>query len=218
MLKMMQRWLGAGLCGLTLLLASSFVRADVINFDNVADGTVVNNAYAGLTFSNPIGGDIYARSAPGAETPNNVVSVLATGIPAYSAYYGAVDVMFATLQSTVSIDASPMLLPEGLGEILNRPFLQAFDASNNLLGTVYYAGALPGVGGIGPYETLSFTSTDNIAKVRFSVQQGAGGLNVYGFFDNLTYDTGTGKVPEPGSLFLLGAGLLSVTLRKKLHK
>lgn len=35
--------------------------AAVINFDDVADGTVINTHYAGVTFTNPIGGNIYAR-------------------------------------------------------------------------------------------------------------------------------------------------------------
>ena len=221
----MQRFLRASLCGLAFLLAAApLLRADVITFDGLADGTIIDTYYAGLTFNNPVGGSIYARTTTGAESASNVVSVLATGIPAYSAYYGAVDVSFATLQSTVSIDASPMLLPEGLGQILNRPYLQAFDSSNNLLGTVYYAGTLPGVGGIGPYETLTFTSaSNNIAKMRFSVQQSQGGLNVYGFFDNLSYGTSgpiEEQVPEPSSLLLLGTGVLSMTgaLRRKLHR
>lgn len=221
----MQRLLRAGLCGLALLLAAApGLRADVITFDGLADGTVINTYYAGLTFSNPLGGDIYARSTSGAESASNVVSVFATGIPSYSAYYGAVDVTFSTLQSSVSIDASPMLLPEGLGTVANRPYLEAYDASNNFLGRVLYAGTLPGVGGTGPYETLTFTSgSANIAKMRFSVQQSQGGPNVYGFFDNLTYGTGgpvDGQVPEPSSLLFLGTGLISITgaVRRKLHK
>jgi hypothetical protein len=165
--------------------------AATIHFDGLADGTNINTLYPGVTFVQPTtGGSIYARSSTAARSPANVVSIFATGLPPFRAFDGAVDAVFATPQRSVSIDAAPIVAPEGLGTVLNRPFLQAFDAAGNVLATVYYAGALPGVGGLGPYETIAYTSpTANIARVRWSVQQGNPGPFVYGYFDNFSYST-----------------------------
>lgn len=164
--------------------------ADTVNFDGLADGTVLGTRYPGITFTQALGGDVYARTSTASRSPSNVASVFQTGNPMYGAQYGAVDAAFATPQRSVSIDAAAARPPEGLGTPLNRPYLQAFDAAGNLLATVYFQGALPDAGGISPYETLTYvSSTTNIAKVRFSTQQGAGGPPVYGYFDNLNYST-----------------------------
>ena len=168
--------------------------ADTINFDNVANGTVINSAYAGLTFSNPLGGDIYARSTSLAASPGNVVSILQTGIPAFHAGWGAVDVAFSSAQQNVSIDAAPGAPFEFLTPLTKLPFLQAFDAGGNLLAADYYSGALPDDSAeVGPYETLSISrTTADIAKIRFSVQNPLSGVSTYGLFDNLSYSVGTG--------------------------
>src|SRR5882672_1404146 len=131
--------------------------AGQINFDDAADGTIVNARYPGVTFSNPLSAtsNIFARSGSGfAPSSPNVVSV------------------FGSPVASVSIDARPVAPIEFLTPLTRRPFLQAFDAAGNLFTTVYYAGALPTtVSGVGPTETLAFTSTgNNIARVRFSSQ------------------------------------------------
>src|SRR5882672_1201637 len=148
--------------------------AGQIDFDDAADGTVIHTRYPGVIFSNPIGGDIFARNGSGfAPSSPNVASVFgAPGLPQFDARNGAVDGTFATPVGRVSIDARPVAPFEFLTALTKRPFLQAFDAAGTLLTTVYYAGALPTtVAGVGPTETLAFTSTgNNIARVRFSSQ------------------------------------------------
>jgi|GEM_PF-2482874 len=171
----------------------------IINFDDAADGTVINTRYPGVTFSNPngVGGNvnIYARTGAGfAPSAPNVVSVFATGGASFDARYGAVDGHFATPVGMVSIDARPVAPPEFADALSRKPYLQAFNATGGLLGTVYYAGPLPTTGGaIGPAETLTFTSTsNNIAVVRFSSQNPGTPLiypPTYGLFDNLQFDS-----------------------------
>jgi hypothetical protein len=168
--------------------------AGQINFDDAANGTVVNTRYPGVTFSNPIGGNIFARDGSGfAPSSPNVVSVFGTGLPPFDARNGAVDATFASPVAIVSIDARPVAPIEFLTPLTRRPFLQAFDSADHLLTTVYYAGALPDtVSGVGPTETLSFTSTANdIARVRFSSQNPGNPPTVpptYGLFDNLQFN------------------------------
>jgi hypothetical protein len=175
---------------LALTAVTNPVYAVLINFDNTTNAKVINTFYTanGVTFSNPIGGNIYARtSTPNASTPN-LVSVFQTGVPAFNARYGAVDATFTTLQKSVSIDAAALLLPEALGTAQNRPFLEAYDNNGVFLGQALFQGTLPGAGGISAFQTLTFTSaTANIKKVRFSSQQLQPGPPVYGLFDNLNF-------------------------------
>ncbi len=148
------------------------IMAAVINFDDAADGTIIDTRYPGITFSNPIGGNIFARASSGAPSSPNVASVFGTGVPVFDARFGAVDGILAAPAAIVSVDVRPVAPPEFADTLSRRPFLQAFDAANNLLATVYYAGALPTTGGgVGPVEALSFTSTgNNIARLRVSSQ------------------------------------------------
>ncbi|HLK51486.1 MAG TPA: hypothetical protein VKT49_25270, partial [Bryobacteraceae bacterium] len=99
------------------------------------------------------------------------------------------------LQGTVSIDAASVAPFEFLGTPQNKPFIEALDNQGNFISGLitYYSGALPNtVGGVSPYETLIVSSaTDNIASVIISTQQGAGGPDMFGLFDNLCFSTST---------------------------
>ena len=198
--------------GITLLAAVAFApaaHAALINFDNVSDGTVINTSYAGVTFSNPLGGNVYARSGSGfAPSSPNVISIFATGFPPFDASFGAIDATFSTPQSVVSIDARPVGPVEFLGSLLNRPYLEAYSGST-FLGRILYSGALPTncCFDVGPTETLTFTSSsNNITRVRFSSQQSQSTTHTYGLFDNLNYS----PVPIPAAAWLFGSGLLGL--------
>jgi hypothetical protein len=206
------------------LLAATFAfsgnaSATLIDFDNVADGTVINSVYSGLgvTFVNPLGNaDIYARASATNASPANVVSVFATGVPAFDARWGAVEAVFSQGQKNVSIDAAILRLPEGFGTPLNSPKLEIYGLANNLITTIswdFSAIPQPGVGGITAFQTLSYTSgSDNIGKVRFFSSQPGGSPSNFGIFDNLAFnrDDGNGgaTVPEPGTPFLVAMGIL----------
>ena len=106
--------------------------ADRITFDCVPNDTIVNTLYvasAGVTLTNPLGGNIVARNAGGlSPSLPNAVSVHpsgATSYPYFDALAGAVEAHFATPQRSVSIDARPAAPGEFLGVLLNRPFLEA---------------------------------------------------------------------------------------------
>jgi uncharacterized repeat protein (TIGR01451 family) len=170
---------------------------DLITFDCVPNDTVVDNVYAtsfGVTFSNPLGGSIYARNSSGfSPSLPNAVSVRpssATVYPFFDATDGAVEAHFATPQRSISVDARPVGPVEFLGTLQNRPFLEAYDSSHTFLGRVLYGGPLP-TGccfEVGPMETLTFSSsTANISYARFSSQVTQSSLHTYGLFDNLRW-------------------------------
>lgn len=213
------------------LLASIFAlsgnaSATLINFDNVANGTVINSIYSalGVTFVNPLGisadnpdsPNIYARTSSTNASPANVVSVFGTGVPAFDSRWGAVEAVFSQGQRNVSIDAAILRLPEGLGTPLNSPRLEIYGPANNLITTIGWDFSVipqPGAGGITAFETLSFTSSsDNIGKVRFFSSQPGGSPSNFGIFDNLAFsrDGVGGTVPEPGTLVLVTLGILSL--------
>jgi hypothetical protein len=186
--------------------------AVLINFDNVADGTVINNTYSGVTFNNPLGpADIYARSSSSAESPSNVVSVFQTGVPAFDARFGAVEAIFGSAQSFVSIDAAILRLPEGLGDPTNFPKLEIYNAAGFVTSVGWNFGLIPQppAGAITGYETLSYTSTANdITKVRFLSGLPGGAPSNFGYFDNFVYNqNGTPSIPEPASMALMSLGL-----------
>ena len=170
--------------------------AGTINFDDAPDGTVINTRYPGITFTNPIGGNIFARHGSGfAPSAPNVVSVFATGLPPFDARYGGVQARFSTPVQRVSIDARPVGPVEFFEPLTKRPFLQAFGTANQFLGIVYYAGALPTdcCFAVGSTETLTINSTlNNIAYVQFSSQNPTNPPPArpatYGLFDNLQFD------------------------------
>lgn len=184
-----------------------------IDFDAPANGTVINNFYfnptaTSVSFSNPVGGaSVYARSSSFNASPGNVVSVFQTGFPPFHALYGAVDgalnVVAPDQILTVSVMAAAVASLEPLGTPQNRPFLQAFDRNNQLLGTVYFQGALPtNPLQVTAFEKLTFSlppcsgtptqcSTYGIYKVRFSAQQTQPGPPIWALFDDFEWTSST---------------------------
>ncbi len=179
----------------------------VITFDDVSDGTIINNHYGGVTFSVVGGtgqfasqtGGIYARANPFAESSPNVVSLVPPYInggpnystssifPFYDERWGKIQAQFATPQMIVSIDAAPVLSAEPIGAILNVPYLQAFDSNGSVVGTAYYPYNANNAN-YGTWQRLTVQSnTNNIAYVQFSSQH-SGGSPVYGEFDRLEFE------------------------------
>lgn len=217
-----------------LLLGTAGAWANTINFDNVADGTVIDASYSGVTFScfssvnacnGANSGSVYARSSLAATSASNIVSTVQTGVAGtQDSTTGAIEVHFDTAQSVVSIDDILFQAPEGLGTA-GYGYLRAFDSSLNFLGEAdsAYGG---NSANLGVSKTLSLTFAGNISYLLLGDIQGS---NIISAFDNLCYSTdatgcvagsgnngggntgggGTG-VPEPGTWFLLAPGLAAL--------
>lgn len=175
------------------MTVASHVQAATINFDTVANGTNISHYYAGVTLSAvncPYGTNVYARKSATAASPSNVVTLIPASTSVLTIFdrrFGGVQATFTTPKRSVSIRVQPVLLPEHLGAVTAKPFLQAFDAAGKFLGVVYYPIAY-GSRGYGTYQTLTISSkTANIKYVQFSSQYISGQSPVYGNFDDLSY-------------------------------
>ena len=178
----------------------NFERTVVIHFDDVADGTVVDTQYAGsggvtfasLTTQPASRGSAYARRLQfdKAASGMNVLS-LSQGPGLFGAFFdarqGAVEATFDQPQRSVSVMALPVVWPDSLSRIDNRPFIEAFDAAGNYLGRARTQ--------LGPndanfdmhWQMITFTSpSKNIKKIRLSSQAHPDNW-VYTVFDNLTF-------------------------------
>ena len=183
----------------------------VINFDNVASGTVIDTSYAGLKFapatSNaqgtivPIpGAHIYAVADATIQRPpctglpllcnpvgGNVVTMNPPSQnPWIQGSQGGIQVNFAAGKAWVSIMARPSKLPESLGTVTNEPYLVAYGPSGYLGEAVY---PLPSTNAQwGSFQTLQYNAPagQTITSVILSTQQ-RGGPPVVGEFDNLSY-------------------------------
>jgi hypothetical protein len=172
-----------------------------INFDDVQSGSVIDTRYVDVTLKNGLtGGNVFAVSRQ--DKTGNSVSIRTDGsFPSYVAgEKGAVDAVFTTLQSRVSIDARGVTTPEYLGPSPppKKPFLQALDVSGKLLAYVYYDPSR-----WGEWQTLTISRpTADIKTFRFTSQNNWLGLKncninpsscpsvIYGEFDNLKFDRG----------------------------
>lgn len=179
-------------CGLVMLVAAVISSAQAIKFDDVPDGTVINNRYPGMRFATLANGtrsDAYARASVLAKSSPNVVSVVSPAssvLPFFDRRQGGVEVTFDSPTSQVTIDVRTVLPPEYLGTPQNKPFLQAFDAQGGFLGVVYYPLASNDPS-YGTWQTLKIAAPNgNIKSIQLSSQNGNGGVPVYGLFDNLT--------------------------------
>lgn len=169
----------------------------LITFDDVPDGTMINTHYLdkGVTFSSvsSLSGNAYASKW----IDNNVITLhdptQACEAPAFSADQGMVKAAFSDPKQKVSIDARGVEALEILGSSDLRPFIQAFDAENNMLSKVYYPYKYGVDQGWSTWQKLTIERpTADISYVLFSSDNNPAGVSwayggIYGLFDNLQF-------------------------------
>ncbi len=180
---------------LALLVAGTCGRAYgdiVINFEDLPDAYFfsagdqnIGNFYPGVTFGPNVTGLSISRF-------NGYDN---TGFPPHS---GDV-VIWDAFDSTINISFDASLDSFGIWYTSFDPLtLQAFDVSDNLLGTVIGNPNTDGSTGISSFLSFSGAGIESVTLT-----------STPGFFvlDDLTMGSGTSTVPEPGSLALLTAAL-----------
>ncbi len=216
-----------------LAAAAAFTAAlaapTTINFDGAVQ-TDITNAYAGLSFSAPLGGTVPVRTwtSPVADTGNNVLGLSGqNNFYAFNQSNGAIDIIFDTAVSFVSIRAAFVVATDAFLGIGGTPFMAVYNSATisaaNRIGLEQWdiAGdaCLTGNFCFSGFDSLAFTSgAADIKAIRLSGSLApGGGVSRQAIFDTLTYDRvgggggGGGTVPEPSSLLLAGlagAGLL----------
>lgn len=216
---------------LAALLFGTSAQATVIDFDNVANGSVINNAYSnkGVTFSvltadgvqNALAISSAAHSGSNVFGMSNKYAAFGTMFDARTAIGVA---KFTTGQTDVGIYAQAIPTPEQLLPALNKPYLTAYDIDGKYLGAAYYP-VSEGQTGYGSFQRLAFHSDTLIYSIHWSSQQNvAGSDHVYGTFDDVAFGSDVadknskwngGKpiaTPEPSMILLFGSGMAGLTI------
>lgn len=212
-----------------------------INFDGAVN-TDITSAYAGLTFLAPLPGTGPVRTwaTPGADTLGNVLGLSGqNNFFAFNQSTGAIDIIFDTAVSFVSIRAAFIQASDNFLGLVGRPFMSIYNSatisSANRLGIDYWdipTDACLNSGGLfcqSGFDTLEYTSASaDIKAIRLTgeyFQPGpSAGPSRLAVFDTLTYDVGGGggggTIPEPTSAALaaLALGGLALTRRRRAPK
>jgi hypothetical protein len=198
------------MAGLLSAAASCGASAALITVDpdSFPAGTILNNAFSGVTLTALDGGNLESPNVLSAPSP-----FASTGTRVFADTDGASptswgDGSFSYLRADFAGGTTTVLLDFVADDLYEcYPFLRAFDSSNNLL-----ANASAGCFSFGESVTLS-VSASNIAYITASWDDANRVYN--GTLDNLRFEVAGAAIPEPGTLALLGLGLAGLAASRR---
>jgi PEP-CTERM motif len=184
-------------CLLAVASAGS-ASAVTINFDSVANGTVVTNQFAPATFSSIAGSQILTTAQNlGSSTPNFICSAVGASI-------NCVDAVFVAFSSAVT---NLRFTAVGDNNVGVNGAVRAFNGAT-LLGTQNIIG--DGDGGTPYLVNLSVFGALTRIEITTTDVAGLG-------YDDFTFDVLQGAVPEPTTwaMMLTGFGAVGGMLRRR---
>lgn len=197
----MKKRLLAGLAvGVMLLGAAGAASATAIDFESTALGGYSSLSFTDLTITYTNGDFDVVDASPGAPISGHALT-------SWWQSPGANPFLITFNDNTNVKDFSI-----GVGdynEDEDNTYLQAFDADWNLIGSDYYLNPSWKYGG----DNLSVITDTAIKYVKFWDSEPYAGAVLW---DNISYASEENPVPEPATMFIMGAGLTGlVAVRRK---
>jgi hypothetical protein len=185
-----------------MLAVAAPAYANLINFDELTDGTVVTNQYAAqdITFSSANGEQMLVTTQPQYQsTPPNFICTGTSGIDCT----GTVIFSFSTPVNDLQFDAV------GNQNAIGTPFAQADIYQNGIL-TVSDLNLLVSQGNLLP-DHQDLSAYNNITEVLIHSNTDPAGTG----YDTISFTAGPSATPEPATwaMMMIGFGGLGAMLR-----
>lgn len=191
-----------------LLLTACYVSAQVINFDDVPDGTDISSHYAGLTFScagvHCASPSVFARLTANAFSSPNTVSLPKTGnVFVQNEITGTIKVQVACLATKATVQARSVPVVEPLN-LVQHAILVAENSSG------VEVGQMTGTR-FDQFELLTVNSPTNlIATIRLGVE--GTGVAAVAQFDDLSIECAPTVIYPPWTIVVVIIIVLFVVL------
>ena len=173
-----------------------------VNFDNLSDGDVITNQYAGVLFSSTQGNVNYVTAqAQYMSTPPNF---LCSG-PAGQGINCAEETILTFSTSVKNLNFDGMGVNDvGVVAMIDVFTNGVFNSTVDVMGNAQLYSP----------DHVDLSSFTNVTSIRIYNITDAAGIG----WDTFQYDQGVSTTPEPGTLVMLGSGILGLAgiLRRKL--
>ena len=169
----------------------------VINFDNLANGTVVTNQYAGVVFSSTLGfvNYITAQSEYNGSKPNFICS---------GPVGGSINCTAPTIITFAAAVSGLSILGMGINNVGKVAEAQLYNGVT-FLGTQNIIGNSESLNPV----LVNLSAWGSVTRLELTNITDGGGIG----WDNLTYSANT--VPEPSTVVLTLAGLAGIVIARR---